>query len=781
MRKLRWTLFALLAGVAAIPGGEASAITGVLFNPANGHFYKLYNTSNVTWATAKAAAVGVGGYLASVTSGAEDAWLVSNGLTTNTPWIGGTDEAVEGQWVWLSGESFSYTNWNAGEPNDSGNEDYMTIRPDGTWNDWNASGTAYYIVEWNTDPNLPADPANLRATLVSDQRMDLAWDDLSTGETNFELEKAVGSGSFAQLAQPAANATTYSDTAVVAETSYRYRVRAVNSQGVSGWSNTLTVGTAPPPPTGLTATAQSATSVLVAWTDHASAETAFEVERGAGSPGQGFALVATLSANATSYVDAAVLPEKTYSYRVRAVGAAGKSSYTAEASVTTPLAAPTGVTLEGTSDRSVSLVWKDDAAGETGFEIQRGDGCPASVFSTLTITGPGVTTFVDDTVLPEHSYTYRIRALTSGGASAWGTEKCVTTPPYAPTNAVAVSLSPSSVRVTWTDVSGVESAYEVMRAAAPSGPFERVGLVGANGTQFVDSTAGQESAYLYRVAALGENGRSGWSVASAVVTDAMLVVRKATITRSKKSGAHAKLNVSGEFDVGGRGVDLAAGGSFGVGGGTIVVPAFTRKGAAFAFVGAGVRASLKPAARSSRVAFTLQTDDSLVALPASDGELTVSCAIGGFRAVGTVRLDRDAFQPPARGAFVDPPFNLLSIAATLKDGVRDTLTVKGAFHADGGAPDAAPEVHVRFGTYDLRVPGAGFTRAAAKWSFRERGIGNTTITIDYAKGTFAFVVTGIELGTHAAGPDAQRVVVEFGDVHFDDTPSMDSTGKSVKY
>ena len=35
--------------------------------------------------------------------------------------IGATDAAVEGSWVWVTGEPWSYTAWETNEPNASGN------------------------------------------------------------------------------------------------------------------------------------------------------------------------------------------------------------------------------------------------------------------------------------------------------------------------------------------------------------------------------------------------------------------------------------------------------------------------------------------------------------------------------------------------------------------------------------------------------------------------------------------------------------------------------------
>ena len=59
--------------------------------------------------------------------------------------LGGTDQAAEGTWVWVTGESWTYNNWNGGEPNDyGGGEDYLQLNwaVTGGWNDHGAPGNA---------------------------------------------------------------------------------------------------------------------------------------------------------------------------------------------------------------------------------------------------------------------------------------------------------------------------------------------------------------------------------------------------------------------------------------------------------------------------------------------------------------------------------------------------------------------------------------------------------------------------------------------------------------
>ncbi|MFN8587245.1 MAG: LamG-like jellyroll fold domain-containing protein [Candidatus Eisenbacteria bacterium] len=107
----------------------------------------------------------------------------------------------------------------------------------------------------------------------------------------------------------------------------------------------------PPPtpadPTGLTASATTHDQVLLAWTDVAINETAYEVERSTTGAGGPFTLLATLGANATGYTDFAVSPLSSYCYRVRAGNAGGNSNWSATACATTTAEPATALDLGG--------------------------------------------------------------------------------------------------------------------------------------------------------------------------------------------------------------------------------------------------------------------------------------------------------------------------------------------------------------------------------------------------------------------------------------------------
>ena len=114
-------------------------------NNYNGHSY-YRSTGTANWTTARSNCIAMGGHLVTVTSSGENSFLFN---LWPSGWIGLTDEVTEGTWKWVTGETFSYTNWNSGEPNNSGNEDYIQFVGSGKWNDLNNSSSLAYVIEFD--------------------------------------------------------------------------------------------------------------------------------------------------------------------------------------------------------------------------------------------------------------------------------------------------------------------------------------------------------------------------------------------------------------------------------------------------------------------------------------------------------------------------------------------------------------------------------------------------------------------------------------------------------
>lgn len=109
-------------------------------NPGNGFYYAL--TQPMTWHAAEAQAKTWGGHLVTIRSKAEHDWLWKQFAAE--VWIGYSDAAQEGTWVWTSGETSSYTNWASGQPDNAGNTEHyahLWAQRGGAWNDDDASST----------------------------------------------------------------------------------------------------------------------------------------------------------------------------------------------------------------------------------------------------------------------------------------------------------------------------------------------------------------------------------------------------------------------------------------------------------------------------------------------------------------------------------------------------------------------------------------------------------------------------------------------------------------
>ncbi|MBI1924922.1 PEP-CTERM sorting domain-containing protein [Candidatus Poribacteria bacterium] len=132
---LRSTL-AILCGLAlSAATTRGTTLSGPIVNPANGHTYFLLSQN--TWTASEAEAVSLGGHLATINDAAEDSFVFGTFSPIVLPlapvsftslWIGLNDAAIEGTFVWVSGESSPYINWHPGNPQGTfADEDYVGI------------------------------------------------------------------------------------------------------------------------------------------------------------------------------------------------------------------------------------------------------------------------------------------------------------------------------------------------------------------------------------------------------------------------------------------------------------------------------------------------------------------------------------------------------------------------------------------------------------------------------------------------------------------------------
>jgi len=92
-------------------------------------------------------------------------------------------------------------------------------------------------------PVPPAAPVNLKAMTTGTSTVDLTWSDQSNNEDGFKIERKTGTGAFAEIASPGADAISFNDTGLDPSTVYTYQVRAFTASASSAYSNTSSTET----------------------------------------------------------------------------------------------------------------------------------------------------------------------------------------------------------------------------------------------------------------------------------------------------------------------------------------------------------------------------------------------------------------------------------------------------------------------------------------------------------------------------------------------------------
>jgi Chitobiase/beta-hexosaminidase C-terminal domain/Fibronectin type III domain len=333
-------------------------------------------------------------------------------------------------------------------------------------------------------PGPPTAPANLTATGTGSTQIDLSWTNTSPTQTGVKIERSPDGLSFSQIALAAPTATTYSDTGLIASTTYSYRVRATNSSGDSSYSNVATATTQPPPlpptaPTNLVANAVSNSEIDLTWTNTSSGTSDHEhvaVERS--TDNVDFVLVNTLGGTFTSYSDTGLGASTTYWYRVRATNSAGASPYSNIAGATTfavtPPSAPTNLAATAVSATQINLSWNNTSTAQTGVKVERST--DAVNFAQIAVTPATANSYSDGSVAASTGYWYRVRATSGSGDSAYSNVANATT--LAPPPALAF------VQVASADPQTAQSTVSVAYASAQSAGDLNVVIAGWN-----DSTA----------------------------------------------------------------------------------------------------------------------------------------------------------------------------------------------------------------------------------------------------------------------------------------------------
>lgn len=257
--------------------------------------------------------------------------------------------------------------------------------------------------------------------------------------------------------------------------------------------------TVPAAPSAVTATHLNG-AATIRWTDNATDETGFVVERCFGGGCTSFGQIGTVGAGVTSFVDAFDTATANR-YRVRAVNAAGSSApsdvaelilfstgdVTARMTATaTAGTAPLTVTFDGSASSGLNgpianYAWSfGDGGTASGAVVTHTFATPGTFATSLEVTG---------SVFPS--------------TNATAVNVTVSVPPLAvATDLTATTPARNRVALAWTNPASSATALTVERCSGSTCTrFTRLATVATTATAYVDTTSKRGTTYRYRLAA----------------------------------------------------------------------------------------------------------------------------------------------------------------------------------------------------------------------------------------------------------------------------------------
>ena len=376
----------------------------------------------------------------------------------------------------------------------------------------------------------------------------------------------------------------------------------VDSGSIGVTSDATSGATGPASPTGLGATLFNSSQASLSWTDNATNESSFTIERSIN--GGTFAVLTTVGANVNTFLDSNVGAGNSYSYRVLASNSTGNSAYTNSATVSIPAAGAVEVggsgTLlpSGTTGSGSGASTGGSAPSDAGFTstptpctVSCQLGCPCSGTTTGggssspaptdsgtgtaggTTTGSGTGTSGGTTGTGTTGGTTGSGAGTSGGTSTTlggdalagvpsicvvsGSLGCTSNTTRPPSQScleapvIEAVTKEAQIDLECHGSSPAELLFVIERSVSGS-PFVQIGSTPANLTTFSDTSVDPSTTYSYRARATNADCQSPYSNVSSARTFA-----------SGESGGA----ISGDTGGGGGGAGGGGGGGSGGGGG----------------------------------------------------------------------------------------------------------------------------------------------------------------------------------------------------------------------
>ena len=411
------------------------------------------------------------------------------------------------------------------------------------------AGNGFTSEVWMYSPYSPAAPTKLAANPVTQKKVSLSWTDNSNFETKYYIERRESSNAtFTVIDSTNANVNSFTDTTVLADKSYYYKVRAKSDQLFSDYSNTAFAMTKVPskPSIYSISTEMDSSWVYVYISNYSDGITGNIIERS--TDGVTFAVIDTIPSSSYYFKDNTVIVGKEYTYRTCAYNTLGNSAYSS-----TKKGIP-GSLYQGSVDEAkiTETVYFDPYGYDADYShchlsVQKL--YPAVEGQKLTINFSEFSLYQNDTLTifngPDTNSPV-IGKFTSNNKPdklicATNNDGCLTarfvapcgsysngyygwkaiirsTSIFPPSALKASFLNNKTVSLSWTDNSDNEIKFIIERSAGDSLHFNAIDSVAENSISYTDTSVVKGIKYYYCLKVVKEDGVSDHSNMVSVYT-----------------------------------------------------------------------------------------------------------------------------------------------------------------------------------------------------------------------------------------------------------------------
>ena len=400
------------------------------------------------------------------------------------------------------------------------------------WSATSASGTTL---------NLPAVPANLRASVIYRDALQIAWDPAARAVSYDMLIDTIIVATPTSRTQPTVrevDATQYIIEDIWPGSGKQVYVRSVSAEGNrSAWTRILRARTnptgnrldAPPTPQNLRTYRVAGGFIGLVW-DSAAKAAGYEIFRSTGAVApdddtEGNRLLGY--DHVTNYEN---LPGGTgYRFYIRAKNTAGFSPWsdallaaTPRTRPTLPPPIPTALTSGATTRNSIAFSWGPAARAESYDIYVTTAVTPPRAGTSPTATGLMTTSYTATGLSGQTTYRAYVRAVNVSGAGDWSDAVTATTSaipaPAVPALSVT-SRTTSAISYSWGDITDATSyqIYISTTNTAPSGSTVPTATI-STGVAYTRTGLTQSTTYYAWLRAVGPGGTGDWSAVSAATT-----------------------------------------------------------------------------------------------------------------------------------------------------------------------------------------------------------------------------------------------------------------------